>query len=154
LAASFYGKFFAKRLYLSMLQRKPGDWRDLQVRQVQSQSAKVVPPLAADGSTPAQKKTEDEEKKHKKRKAPADEIDALFDEKLGKKVKRAALEGTGSHKTDVKGPKSVPEDDGEKTKKKKAKKDKSASHKDSDLEQVLNAIGSVPRTEGKNRKKK
>ena len=136
-----------------MLQRKPGEWRDLQVRQVQSQAPKAVQPSPADESTPAQRKVEEEDKKHKKRKAPADEIDALFDEKLGKKVKRAALEGTG--KKEAKEPKSVPEDDGEeKTKKKKSKKDKAASHKDSDLEQVLNAIGSAPRTEGKSKKKK
>jgi len=33
LGGSFYGKFFAKKLHLSLLHRKPEEWRSLQARQ-------------------------------------------------------------------------------------------------------------------------
>ncbi|KDR74394.1 hypothetical protein GALMADRAFT_250311 [Galerina marginata CBS 339.88] len=90
LAASFYGKFFARNLNLYLLQRRPEDWRNLQSdrkRAQEQQTSKVIdsPSISVAGKQPRSADS-------LKRKArPENEIDALFNEQLGKKIKKAAL---------------------------------------------------------------
>ncbi|KAF8966518.1 armadillo-type protein [Flammula alnicola] len=73
LAASYYGKFFARNLNLYLLQRRPEDWRNLQSER---------------------KRAQDQQQQQRQTTAPVpdhNEIDALFDAKLGKRIKKAAL---------------------------------------------------------------
>ncbi|KAJ3571667.1 hypothetical protein NP233_g3597 [Leucocoprinus birnbaumii] len=102
LASSFYGKFFNRNLNLHLLQRRPDEWRNLQAEKRKkledatpkdsssSQPTKesaVIPsthqPSATESTSPQPKK---------KRKRQENEIDALFNASLGKKVKKGALE--------------------------------------------------------------
>lgn len=106
LAGSFYGKFFARKLNLHLLQRNIEAWKDFQSSakppvstSLPSQPATSAPSAPATMETMETKDvvaTGDEPKKEKrKRKAqPEDEIDALFEGALGKKVKKAGLEKT------------------------------------------------------------
>ncbi|KAF7301584.1 hypothetical protein MIND_00723900 [Mycena indigotica] len=89
LAASYYGKFFARNLNLYLLQRRPDEWRTAQANRTKFASATEVKQDA--------NHTRSELPLTKKRKRDAnrakDEIDELFAGALGKKVKRTALEG-------------------------------------------------------------
>jgi nucleolar protein 9 len=85
LTASYYGRFFAKRLQLAFLQRKPDEWRIAQARQGNEKVAANAPPVAVE-TTRQQRVTKNEgqernEKSDRKRKRdePKDEIDALFE---------------------------------------------------------------------------
>jgi nucleolar protein 9 len=88
LAGSFYGKFFARNLNLYLLQRRPEDWRNLQSErkrtQEHQQTQQIQLPLE-----PKPLETLTDARKRKSR--PEDEIDALFNDKLGKRIKKAAL---------------------------------------------------------------
>ena len=90
MAASFYGKFFARNLNLYMLRRKPEDWKNFQSQQKLSSSQPSNNPsngtLAA-LAPPAKKPT-----KRKRDPGPENEIDVLFDQSLGKKIKTAIVE--------------------------------------------------------------
>ncbi|PPR04002.1 hypothetical protein CVT24_010495 [Panaeolus cyanescens] len=149
LAASFYGKFFAKNLNLYLLQRRPEEWRNLQSerKRAADQANKPVTVKAADpapAKAPEQKRAEKETKKRKNR--PEDEIDALFNEKLGKKVKRAALEDTTSpQKASAE---SIAAAEVSKKSKKDRKKAKEDGSGDKELEQILGAIRAAPKSEG------
>jgi nucleolar protein 9 len=96
LAASLYGRFFAKRLHLSLLHRRPEEWRTLQVRQQAEQREKtqarqdgaqlVATTSAADVDISKQQSTKrgreentDEVWGSRKRKREVDEIGALFE---------------------------------------------------------------------------
>jgi nucleolar protein 9 len=93
LNGSFYGKFFARNLNLYMLQRKPDDWKNLQSQhKLSSQLIKAAPAdpsidMSAASAIPAKKPT-----KRKRDTLPDNEIDALFDASLGKKIKKGILE--------------------------------------------------------------
>ncbi|KAL0949796.1 hypothetical protein HGRIS_009833 [Hohenbuehelia grisea] len=107
LAASYYGKYFARNLNLHLLKRKPDEWKEMQSerrRAAQEQSSashgkhQLAPAqpssVAAGSSRAAHTPVDDEEhggKKRKRKERQGDEIDALFETKLGKKVKRSAL---------------------------------------------------------------
>ena len=79
--------------------------------------------------------------KNRKRKArPEDEIDALFNNKLGKKIKKAALSQTTST---LDGPSEVI-----------VVKDVAARKEDKELDQVLGAIRLAPKDHGYSKKKK
>ena len=97
LAGSLYGKFFTRRLHLSLLHRKPEEWKTLQARQQVEQREKqqarqqgaaakpAVTTSAADVDTSKQQSTkrgrEDDTNKvegARKRKREVDEVDAIF----------------------------------------------------------------------------
>ncbi|KAH7888091.1 armadillo-type protein [Phlebopus sp. FC_14] len=106
LAASFYGKFFARNLNLYLLQRRPEDWKTLQADSKASTStpqptteqapSQPSPQRAAaqPGSTPTETQ---KSKPSKKRSVREDEIDTLFNAALGTKKRRAAVAPVASH---------------------------------------------------------
>lgn len=102
LAGSFYGKFFARKLNLHLLQRNVEAWKDLQSSakiQVSaptaSQPIDSVPPVPtptkAQVISPTGDAVEGEKRKRKRKAQPDDEIDALFENALGKKTQKADL---------------------------------------------------------------
>ncbi|KAJ7725102.1 armadillo-type protein [Mycena metata] len=126
LAASFYGKFFARNLNLYLLQRRPDEWRTMQTersRPAESTAVAVSAPPA-----PA------ENKKGKRKREGGDEIDALFGAALGKKVRKAALVEPAPAKAQ-------PEP--------KAKSLPSPASEDAGLADVLGAIRAAPEGSGK-----
>ncbi|KDQ64985.1 hypothetical protein JAAARDRAFT_28650 [Jaapia argillacea MUCL 33604] len=106
LAASYYGKYFARKLNLSLLQRRPEEWKALQsanndrgtVNVAQRPGTKPVNSTLVtherkEETSVLQVPSQGKAKSKGKRKHDGDEIDELFEAKLGKKVKRSALEG-------------------------------------------------------------
>ncbi|KAF8845591.1 ARM repeat-containing protein [Paxillus ammoniavirescens] len=89
LAASFYGKFFARNLNLYLLQRRPEDWKTLQSNN-KANTPKTDQPISQAPSS---------DKVSKKRSAPEDEIDAVFDAALGNKTKKAAVGHVSAQET-------------------------------------------------------
>lgn len=115
LVGSLYGKFFAKRLHLSLLHRKPEEWRSLQVRQQAEQREKtqarqhehapqpVATTSAADVDISKQQSAKrgrednaDEVRRARKRKREVDELGAIFE---GVKEKRFGKVGLPSKAT-------------------------------------------------------
>jgi nucleolar protein 9 len=106
LAGSQFGKYFAKRVNLPLWKRRPDKWRHLQDPPECSQSAGAV---SGQDAQPLKQHCEaagsESSSKPRKRKHEVkvgDEIDALFQESLGREAKRAALDpvkvpGTASH---------------------------------------------------------
>jgi nucleolar protein 9 len=134
LAASYYGKFFARNLNLYLLQRRPEDWRNLQSERKRAQDQEKLQTAAP---PPAKHEPAPQPESRKRKSHPENEIDALFNEKLGKRIKKAALsESAGT--TDV-------SFDAHPVKKEK--------NGDKDLQQVLGAIRSAPANDGKKKKK-
>jgi len=97
LAASFYGKFFARNLNLHLLKRRPEEWKELQSSSMAN--AKEPESKQASGSVQPQEKQQSPaindhdhspKKSSRKRTVPEDEIDALFSAALGNKVKSGA----------------------------------------------------------------
>lgn len=91
LVASYYGKFFARNVNLSLLQRRPEDWRNMQAdrKRTHGQSNHI-----AGAELPTIEGSEISPQYPVKRKRHArvdDDIDALFNASFGKKVKKAAL---------------------------------------------------------------
>lgn len=104
LAASYFGKFFARNINLYLLQRRPDEWRELQ-SQSKSNSGSTTSPAALPSAPSAIVQRPDSgdaevsrpSKTSKKRRSrPEDEIDAVFNASLGAKVKRTAVNATGS----------------------------------------------------------
>lgn len=99
LAASFYGKFFARNLHLHLLKQRPKEWEDLQSNSKTANAPKpgqpnTQPPSQPQPSSSATPVTSDDKsskKSSKKRNLRDDEIDAVFDAALGKKTKKAAV---------------------------------------------------------------
>jgi nucleolar protein 9 len=159
LAGSFYGKFFARNLNLYMLKRRPDEWRSMQSQkkqnaQVQGQATQsstqqqpqksTAPPVGPVSPT-AHLSSKEERKRSKKRSKPADEIDDLFDQALGKKVKKAALEGVDDRPKQSAG---KVEEEAKEKKGKKVGKDASG------LDAVLGALKAAPKHEDGRPKKK
>ena len=138
LAASFFGKFFARNLSLHLLQRRPEEWRNMQSERKRSKEQQAAPtesvPMIETSTEPAPS-----DKKRKRKARHEDEIDALFNAKLGKRTKKAALSETTSTLED---PLKVI-----------AVKDIAARREDKDLEQVLGAIRLAPKDHGYTKKK-
>lgn len=162
LAGSFYGKYFARSLNLHLLQRNPEQWKDQQSAtkaappqpsQPKALSGNVPPTPTTSTQTPAPvEASENVTKGSKKRKHKGDaedEIDALFDAKLGKKIKKGGLgrKDEEDHEVKSKGE----EHDGSTKKRKRHAKDEPA---DNDLKDVLGAIKAAPKDDGAHRKKK
>ena len=141
LAASFFGKFFARSLNLYLLQRRPEEWRNLQSERKRSKEQHASAPTTesapmVDTSTAEPAPSN----KNRKRKArPEDEIDALFNAKLGKRTKKAALSEITST---LDGPSKAAEI-----------KDVAVRKEDKGLEQVLGAIRLAPKDHGYSKKK-
>ena len=132
-----------RNLNLYLLQRKPEDWRNLQSERKRAQDEEkrqTAAAAAAPPSAPAPKEEspalppapQSESRKRKSR--PENEIDALFNEKSGKRIKKAAP-------SDIKTASAVAEAPSFK----KGKSDK-------DLDQVLGAIRLAPANDGKKKR--
>jgi nucleolar protein 9 len=100
LAASYFGKFFARNINLYLLQRRPDEWRELQSQSKSSSGSTTSPsapsaivqrPDSGDAEVPRPSKTS-----KKRRSQPEDEIDAVFNASLGAKVKRTAVSATSN----------------------------------------------------------
>lgn len=144
LIASFYGKFFARHLNLHLLQRNPEQWKTAQI----NSKAQAQPPAAPAPQPKADATAETPKEKSKKRKAqPEDEIEQLFQEKLGKKVKKAVLEASGG--VDAVEAK----EERNETKERKRRKD-GDREKDRGLTDVLSAIKAAPKDDKTRRSKK
>ena len=114
LAASYYGRFFARNLNLQLLQRRPDEWRDMQAErkkkekekeQTSARTAASAPPISEAKITTVKQagnekvettKAAKRKRSSHKNKGGGDVIDSLFDSVIGKKVKRAALESGDS----------------------------------------------------------
>ncbi|KAG1780420.1 armadillo-type protein [Suillus placidus] len=104
LAASYFGKFFARNINLYLLQRRPDEWRELQSQNKSSTGSTISPSaLPSVPSVVVQRPNSDDaevfhpSKTSKKRRSRVeDEIDAVFNASLGAKVKRTAVSATGS----------------------------------------------------------
>lgn len=151
LAGSMYGKYFARKLNLHLLQRKPDQWRD---QQSATKAAASHPTQSnpAQSSAPADEASAstDEPRKRKHEAAPKDEIDALFDATFGKKIKKGGL-GLGGDAEEQK-PKLAKSLGDEQHSKKKRKQDTSMEE-DKDLKHVLGAIREAPKDDSNHRKK-
>ncbi|KAI9575034.1 armadillo-type protein [Boletus coccyginus] len=100
LAASFYGKFFARNLNLYLLQRRPEEWRTLQSNNKTSATTPAqlcLHPAVQPQSTPSAPPTS--RKSSKRRGAPGDEIDVVFKATLGNKTTKAAVGRVSVHET-------------------------------------------------------
>ncbi len=117
LAASYFGRFFARNLNLQLLQRRPDEWRTAQTerkKQKEAHANTVVEAAAALASAATESKKEevmssssppgetgkDAKKANKRKRHSREEIDSLFDTKIGKKVRRAALDSEGFNEQD------------------------------------------------------
>lgn len=100
--------------------------------------------MPSKAATPEPQKTS--VKQSKKRKVRADnEIDQLFEEKLGKKVKKAGLGGDATSQP------AAPKVDGTKDKKRRKGEDEG---KDKDLKDILGAIKAAPKDDKSHKRKK
>lgn len=122
---------------LYLLQRRPEEWRNLQSERKRSQEQPVAPIRRA---TPIIQTPIESDKNRKRKSRPEDEIDAVFNAKLGKRIKKAALSETTS----------TP-DDSSKT---LTIKDVAAKEDNKELEQVLGAIRLAPKDDGQSKKKR
>jgi nucleolar protein 9 len=139
LAASFFGKFFARSLNLHLLQRRPEEWRNLQSERKRSKEQHAA--LTTESASMIETSTEPapSDKNHKRKARPGNEIDVLFNAKLGKRAKKAALSETTST---LDSPSKVT-----------VVEDIAARKEDKELEQVLGAIRLAPKDHGYSKKK-
>lgn len=97
LAASYYGKYFARNLHLQLLKRRPDDWKAMQSKSgAPAQSTGVTRPLKTSVANVqpdsiAEVAPELIKGKRKREAKPEDEIDVLFTAGLGKKSKKGNL---------------------------------------------------------------
>jgi nucleolar protein 9 len=92
LAASPYGKFFARNLNLYLLQRRPDEWKTLQA---EKKRAMLAPPsnfAQAAGSNTTGEASVSSSHQKRKRKPPEDPIDEVFNATIGKRVKKGVLD--------------------------------------------------------------
>jgi nucleolar protein 9 len=150
MAASFYGKFFARRLNIYLLQRDPEQWKNLQINNKSTSQAPTPMRVQSPPATqPPKLALTEPPAKTKKRKG--DEIDQLFEEKLGKKVKKAVL---GSEVPTSQAAVS-PEEPKERKKDRKRRKDEDEDGgKDKNLRDILGAIKAAPKDDKSHKRKK
>lgn len=95
---SFFGNFFARSLNLYLLQRRPEEWRNMQSERKRPKEQHAAPtefaPMIETSTTSTEPALSDNKRKRKAR--PEDEIDALYNAKRGKGIKKAALSETAS----------------------------------------------------------
>ncbi|PPQ83657.1 hypothetical protein CVT25_006263, partial [Psilocybe cyanescens] len=163
LAASFYGKFFARNLNLYLLQRRPEDWRNLQSerKRTQEQQEKeqekqnaASPEVAAPQKQKPAAVVEDMPTQSRKRKSrPENEIDALFNEKLGKRIKKGALASNVAAAAYVPEVPSAVSPNKKKKEKKQVAEKEGEEDEDRELQQVLGAIRFAPANDKKHKKR-
>ncbi|KAH6896386.1 armadillo-type protein [Coprinopsis sp. MPI-PUGE-AT-0042] len=166
LAGSFYGKYFARKLNLFLLQRRPEEWRN-----IQSQS-KAHADQQAQAQIPQQGQHQNRAKSNAKGNHTADggedadhdtasppnaakrkrdnEIEDLFDAALGRKIKKAALGDGVTSANGVAKEQDTRSMEGKSSKKKR----KSRDQQDPGLAAVLGAIRQAPKNEESRSKKK
>ncbi|KAI0643707.1 ARM repeat-containing protein [Trametes meyenii] len=161
LAGSAYGKFFSRHLALHILRRDPERWKSMQTvtkapaipTQAVAEHKAAVTASDAPDSSPKRAET-GKRKAHKQ-----DEIDALFDATLGKKVKKAELAAPAvdnEQETDkARVEKERGGEKGEKAKgKSKKRKEREEGVEDRDLANVLGAIRAAPKDDKGSKKRK
>ena len=123
---------------MHLLQRRPEEWRNSQLERKRSKEHHAAPtetaPMIEPSAVPAPS-----DKNRKRKSRPEDEIDALFNAKLGKRTRKGALSETTST---LDGPSKVV-----------AVKDVAARKEDKELERVLGAIRLAPKDDGHSKKK-
>ncbi|KAF8626909.1 hypothetical protein AX15_004626 [Amanita polypyramis BW_CC] len=105
LAASYYGRFFARNLNLQLLQRRPNEWRDKQAerknekqKEQKETAASRAPTSIPETKTTTPENVDEGKVNTAKRKRPShnskedNEIDSLFSLKIRNRVKRTTLE--------------------------------------------------------------
>ncbi|KZT66809.1 ARM repeat-containing protein [Daedalea quercina L-15889] len=172
LAGSFYGKFFARVLNLQLLKRDPDRWQDVQSGASASASASTIAhptinaPAKLTQAQPAPKAVALQQeqtaentselpgkpKKRKRKLQQEDEIDALFEATLGRKVRKGELKSTESDEKGVRSEKDV-RAKGAKLDGKAKRKTKRAEEEDKDLNDVLGAIRAAPKDDERRGKK-
>ncbi|KAI0721971.1 armadillo-type protein [Cerioporus squamosus] len=169
LAGSFYGKFFARNLNLHVLQRDPERWKSMQAAAKAPAPAPTPAASAPKNGTGRAPAAEDSPRKHsdtvnadkpkgkgKGKAQPQDEIDALFDATLGKRVKKAELGSADKPKAKEEtghAPTKPKDEKGEK-KSKKRKDREEGGGADRELTDVLGAIRSAPKEDKGPKKRK
>ncbi|KAK7696593.1 hypothetical protein QCA50_001251 [Cerrena zonata] len=142
LAGSFYGKFFARSLNLHLFKKNADEWKNVQAHNKLAAQPKIPPAPVPTSSVKDEAKDTDvptsKSEKRKRKHRPEDEIDELFDNTLGKKIKRAGLSGEVVTKT-----KSTSSD-----------KMKVEDVKDKSLKDILGAIQAAPKNDEKGHGKK
>lgn len=169
LTGSMYGKYFARALSLQLLKRDPDRWHHHQSGASTSTSAPTASqrqkhaPVQTLAQTESSRKEQPEEetigtdgvsKKRKRKAQPENEIDALFEAKLGKRVKKGELkpvERGGADEKDEQTNNGKVET--RMQAERKAKKGKGEAKEDKDLRDVLGAIMSAPKDAGEKGKK-
>ncbi|KAG6861483.1 hypothetical protein C0995_015910 [Termitomyces sp. Mi166 len=93
LAGSYYGKFFARNLNLYLLQRRPNEWKTMQADRKRAPDATEKSPSAPSLTNPesANPVAAQKSAKRKRHVQSEDEIDAVFNASLGKRIKKATL---------------------------------------------------------------
>ena len=144
LAASYFGRFFAKNLNLYLLKKDPEKWKEAQVQAAnlgKNATRKAAAPQSKGSPAQTSEALEQQEPKPRKRKREAkaeDEIDSVFASALGKKAKKGSLAQSSPLATTktpvVQSGTSNPIKPKEKSK-----------PKDKDLDVVLGAIRSAPK---------
>ncbi|KAJ3505135.1 hypothetical protein NLJ89_g7571 [Agrocybe chaxingu] len=142
LAASFFGRFFTRNLNLFLLQKRPDEWRNIQSERKRASEPDLSEPRPTQsGASPAPldeiPPRLDNDKKRKRKSRPEDEIDALFSTALGKKSKKAALADAPSTRAAI-------------TKPSESKHEPT----DNNLEQVIGAIRSAPKSDFRPKKRR
>ena len=92
LAASYYGRFFARNLNLQLLQRRPEEWRNMQA-ELRKQKGREQQIPSSSGE-----KADKAPQKRKRKEHKDDELDALFVSPNSKKAKRPTLESGDSER--------------------------------------------------------
>ncbi|CAE6396407.1 unnamed protein product [Rhizoctonia solani] len=137
LSVSYYGKYFARNLHLTMLKRDPAAWRDLQRDQKKAATAansteatKVLPKTDVNPTTDINDSTRT--KKRKRHAAGDDEIDALFSKASNSRKTFGPSESKEKSVTDT----------------------QTTKPDDPQLDDVLGAIKKVSKKEGRKKNKK
>ncbi|KAI0771524.1 ARM repeat-containing protein [Trametes elegans] len=176
LAGSAFGKFFARPLSLHILQRDPERWKTMQaankaaaapspaaganaqLRADPSQRSKahVAQTAGAPGETHVSTSDESQKKAEKRaRKAHSqDEIDALFEATLGKKVKKAELATANATEGDSHRKHEEKEKSEKGKSKSKKRKERDGESEDRSLQDVLGAIRAAPKDDKGHKKKR
>ena len=152
---SFYGKFFLRNLNLYLLQRNPDQWKTFQAsqkaaasQQAGNESTKTATTTAVPSAASTAGAEPHPENKKKRKERPGDEIDQLFEDKLGKKVKKGELK----METPVKAPEV--EEKHEKKERREKKKRRGEGDDAKVLQDVLGAIKAAPKDDKRHHKKK
>lgn len=132
LAASFYGKFFARNLNLHLLKRSPEQWKELQsssrANAKGTDSEQSSAPMAPSQKPQESSAVSEPKRSSRKRNVPEDDIDILFRAASGNKAKSDTIANAVVHET--------------------------TGATDQDLQDVLRAIRAVPHENSHSKKRR